>query len=175
MTGEEATGGTHDGIQLAIGTDGVVHELPWIGRFAHENLIGVPYKGKVVAIGTDDTAGFSELYMYVGDTEADVINGTGKLYVFASSAAPNSGALKVNEPVRGSWVEVPSPASLSSAALQTTVSGLGAFPFVRLEDSDYDHRANGKPAIYFVDTGSQSTLCNGVACDPLRLDLPTRA
>ena len=119
FTGEESTGGTHDGMQLAIGKDGVVHELPWIGRIAHENL----------------------------------------------TAAPYSGALKVNEPIASSWIEVPNSAALSSAALQTTVTDLGAFPFVRLEDSDYDHRVGTKPALYFVDTGSESTLCNGAPCD----------
>lgn len=166
MTGEESVGGVHDGMQLAIGTDGTVHELPWLGRYAHENAVAVPFRGKVVLIGTDDTNGASELYMYVGNTEADVLNGTGRLYVLTSATAGNAGNLKVGETYPGTWVEVPGAAALSSGQLQAAVSGLGAFPFVRLEDADYDHRPGAAPAIYFVDTGSQSTLCNGVACDP---------
>ncbi len=165
LTGEESLGGVHDGIQLAIGSDGVVHELPWMGRFAHENATGVPYKGKVVVIGTDDSNSASELYMYVGTTETDVINGTGKLYVFTSSQAAHAGYLNAGQVIRGRWAEVPNPSQLSSGALQSTVNALGAFPFVRLEDSDYDHRPGARPALYFVDTGSQSTLCGGTPCD----------
>jgi hypothetical protein len=165
FTGEEQTGGVHDGIQLAVGTDGAVHELPWIGRFSHENLTAVPYRNKVIVFGTDDTSGASELYMYVGDSESDIINGTGKLYVFKGRSVTRSGDLKVGDDVRGDWVEVLNPASLSSSALQTAVNGLGAFAFIRLEDSDYDHRPGAKPALYFVDTGA-GVLCGSVPCDP---------
>ncbi len=174
FTGEESVGGVHDGVQLAVGTDGTVHELPWIGRFSHENLTAVPYRGKVVVFGTDDTSGASELYMYVGNSEADVINGTGTLYVFKGRSVIRSGDLTTGEGITGDWTEVPNPASLSSGALQSTVSGLGAFAFIRLEDSDYDHRPDARPALYFVDTGS-SVLCNGTPCDAFgsiyRLDI----
>lgn len=174
FTGEESVGGVHDGMQLAVGTDGTVHELPWIGRFAHENLTAVPYRNKVVVFGTDDTSGASELYMYVGASEADVINGTGKLYVFKGRSVTRSGDLRTGEGIAGDWVEVPNSAALSSTALQSTVNGLGAFAFIRLEDSDYDHRPGAKPALYFVDTGAP-VLCNGTPCDAFgsiyRLDI----
>lgn len=166
LTGEESVGGVHDGIQLAIGADGAVRELPWLGRYAHENAVAVPFRGRVVLVGTDDTNGASELYLYVGETEADVLNGTGKLYVLASTGAADAGDLRVGETYTGTWVEVAGAAALSSGQLQATVKGLGAFPFVRLEDADYDHRPGAAPAIYFVDTGSESTLCHGVPCDP---------
>ena len=170
LTGEEATGGVHDGVQLAIGKDGQRHELPWIGRFSHENLIAIPgVSGKVVLAGFDDTAGKSELYLYVGNNEADVLQGTGKLYVFASSAVAGSGYLAEGQTVSGRFVEVPNSGALSSSQLQTAVTGLGAFGFVRLEDGDYDHRsgpASGAAAFYFVDTGSESVKCGPVACDP---------
>lgn len=181
LTGEESTGGAHDGIQLAVGKDGQTHELPWLGRYAHENLIGVPgFPGKVVLVGFDDTRGKSELYLYVAASEAEVLSGAGTLYVFSSTGAPHSGALQEGQTIAGRFIQVPSPATLSSTQLQTTVTGLGAFPFVRLEDGDYDRRRDGDvddegdhrgsnagrhPAIYFVDTGSESTLCNGVPCD----------
>ena len=60
-----------------------------------------------------------------------------------------------------------SAAALSSSQLQAAVNALGAFPFVRLEDGDYDHR-NGvrTPAIYFVDTGSEGVRCGVRDCDP---------
>lgn len=166
LTGEESLGTLNDGIQLAIASDGTVHQLPWMGRFSHENATAVPYPGKVVVIGTDDTNGASELYMYVGDTEADFINGTGKLYVLASDKVAHSGYMTTGEGYAGYWVEVPDPASLSSSQLQATVNGLGALPFVRLEDSDYDHRPGAAPGLYFVDTGNEGVMCGATACDP---------
>jgi len=169
LTGEEATGGAHDGMQLAIGTDGQRHELPWLGRYAHENLIGVPgFPGKVVLAGFDDTRGNSELYLYVAGSEVDVLSGNGRLYLFTSAGASHSGYLREGQTITGRFVEIPSPGGLSSAQLQTTVNALGAFPFVRLEDGDYDHRNGAQsraPAIYFVDTGSESVLCGATACD----------
>jgi hypothetical protein len=63
---------------------------------------------------------------------------------------------------------VPSPATLSSSQLQATVNGLGASPFVRLEDGDYERRVGAQrqaPAIYFVDTGSEGVVCGVRDCD----------
>ncbi len=169
LTGEENTGGAHDGIQLAIGRDGVRHELPWLGRYAHENQIAIPgFPGKVVLAGFDDTRGASELYLYVANNEADVLSGAGQLYVFASSGAVGSGYLTEGQTISGHFVAIPNSATLSSSQLQSAVNGLGAFPFVRLEDGDYDHRQgrfSTNPAIYFVDTGAPTVLCNGIACD----------
>lgn len=169
LTGEESSGGAHDGIQLAIGKDGSVHELPWMGRYAHENQIGVPgFVGQVVTIGLDDTRGASELYLYAANSEADVLAGNGKLYVFTTTNAVDVSELKEGGEYPGQFVEVPNPAALSSTELNATVQALGAFPFVRLEDGDYEKGvgADGNPAIYFVDTGSDATFCTGgVVCD----------
>jgi len=169
LTGEENSGGVHDGVQLAIGRDGARHELPWLGRYAHENQIAIPgFPGRVVLAGFDDTRGASELYLYVANSEADVLSGAGQLYVFVSGAAAGSGYLAEGQSISGHFVAVPNAASLSTAQLQTAVNGLGAFPFVRLEDGDYDHREGqrGKnPAIYFVDTGAPTVSCNGAPCD----------
>ena len=168
LTGEETVGALHDGIQVAVGRDGSVHELPWLGRFNHENEIAIPgFPGRVVLAGFDDTRGASELYLYVATNEAAVLAGTGKLYVFTSSGAARSGDLTEGQSIQGSFVEVPGAAALSSSQLQTTVNGLGAFPFVRLEDGDYDHRpGQHAPAIYFVDTGAEAVKCGLVSCDP---------
>jgi hypothetical protein len=114
--------------------------------------------------------------MYVGNTQSDIIDGTGKLYVFKGRTIMRSGDLKTGEHVTGDWVEVPNSASLSSAGLQSAVTALGAFAFIRLEDSDYDHRPGARPALYFVDTGAP-VLCSGTPCDPYgsiyRLDINT--
>lgn len=177
FTGEESATATAGGMQLAVRADGgETKPLPWLGRFAHENYIAVPgFSGKTVLIGTDDTSPTglgaplaSELYMYVADDAAGVLNGSGKLYVFTSSAVLNAGYLDTGSPVTGTFVEVTNPATLTPAALQATVDGLNAFKFVRLEDAAYDRGPkgrSGKPAVYFVDTGNNNGLCGGTPCD----------
>jgi hypothetical protein len=177
FTGEESTSGGAEGIQLAVKNDGSeTRKLPWLGRFQHENYIAVPgFGGKAVLFGTDDngpaslgSALRSELYLYLADDAAGVLSGAGKLYVFASSAVPNSGSLTTGSPVTGHFVEVPGAASLTAAALETAVSGLGAFEFVRLEDIDYTRHPGvpgQKPSIYFVDTGNINGQCGGSPCD----------
>jgi hypothetical protein len=173
FTGEESTTGGAQGIQLAVRNDGSqVRELPWLGRFAHENYIAVPgFENKAVLVGTDDnspaglgTALRSELYLYVADNPAAVLAGTGHLYVFASDEKAASGELGPGQTIGGHFVEVTDPASLSADGLQARVDGLGAFKFVRLEDVDYG-RSGGAPTIYFVDTGNNNALCNGQVCD----------
>ncbi|HEV7365647.1 MAG TPA: alkaline phosphatase PhoX [Gemmatimonadales bacterium] len=196
FTGEESTGGepgnpnseSGQGTQLAVSADGATTlKLPWLGRIAHENYIAVAgFRGKTVMIGTDDTSPTStgtlqsELYMYVAASPAGVLNGSGKLYVFTSSAAVNSGALVSGVPITGEFREIPSPATFSPSGLQGKVNELGAFKFVRLEDvnsalsdngeveQDGDFQGSGgKPAIYFVDTGNAtpSATCGNAPCD----------
>jgi hypothetical protein len=194
LTGEESVTGGAEGTQLAVKHDGSeTRKLGQLGRFAHENYIAVPgVSGKVVLLGTDDnqpaafgTALRSELYMYVADNAAGVLAGTGKLYVFTSSAVANSGFLTAGSPVGGSFVEVPNAGALSAADLQTAVDGRGAFKFVRLEDIDYARHGGaqaGTPTLYFVDTGNINARCGADPCDLFgsiyRMDLdpsdPTR-
>jgi Bacterial protein of unknown function (DUF839) len=173
FTGEESTTGGAQGIQLAVRNDGSeVKQLPWLGRFAHENYIAVPgFAGKTVLVGTDDnspaslgSSARSELYLYVADNPSGVLAGTGHLYVFASNEKTASGNLTTGESIGGRFVEITDPASLTADQLQARVDELGAFKFVRLEDADYA-RDGGAPRIYFVDTGNSNALCNGQVCD----------
>lgn len=185
LTGEEAIGSGKDGLQLAVSRAGQVVEMPWIGRFAHENLVAVPgFPGRVVLAGLDDTRGASELYLYVAASEAAVLAGQGTLYVFTSAAAADVGGLVAGQGVDGRFVAVPGAASLSSAQLQAAVDGLGALRFVGIEDGDYDRRAGiPSPALYFVDTGSATVPSAAAPWDPFgsiyRIELqsgdPTRA
>jgi Alkaline phosphatase PhoX len=180
FTGEESITSTSGGMQLAVSQTGAVtQKLPWLGRFSHENYISVPgFGGKTVMIGTDDTSPTgpntlnSELYMYVADNAEGVLNGSGKLFVFSSTAKDNSGHLETGKPISGKFVEITNPGSLNPGQLQTAVDALPsadkAFKFVRLEDVDYDHRPGvpgQRPAIYFVDTGNNVAICNGTPCD----------
>lgn len=185
LSGEEQGGTAKGSINVAVGLDGSVTELPWLGKFQHENETAVPgFPGKVVILGTDDTRGASELYMYLANSEADVLTGKGALHVFSSTAVTHAGNLTVGQTITGDFYPIADP-TVSASALQSEVDGVGAagaLPFVRLEDSDYDRsgddqrdRHGARPAIYFVDTGSETVIgrpqrkvpgvCTG-ACDP---------
>jgi hypothetical protein len=168
LVGEEATGAGKDGMQVAVGRGGQVVEMPWIGRFAHENLVAIPgFAGRVVLAGLDDDRGHSELYLYVAASEAEVLAGRGTLYVFTSPAAANVGQLNPGEALDGRFVAVADAASLSSAGLQAAVDALGAFRFVGTEDGDYDHRPGlAAPALHFVDTGSGTVPSAAAPWDP---------
>jgi hypothetical protein len=125
FTGEESITSTSGGMQLAVSeTGGVTQKLPWLGRFSHENYISVPgLGGKTVMIGTDDTSPTgsntlnSELYMYVADNAEGVLNGSGELYVFSSTAKDNSGYLETGKPISGKFVEITNPGSLNPGQL----------------------------------------------------------
>jgi hypothetical protein len=168
LAGEEQTGAGKDGIQLAVGKAGQVVEMPWIGRFGHENLVPVPgFAGRVVLAGLDDTRGRSELYLYIGRDETDVITGQGLLYVFASAQAANVGQLTAGQAIDGHFVAIPNAAAMSSAQLQAAADAAGALKFAGIEDGDYDRRAGlTSPALYFVDTGSPAVPATGAQWDP---------
>jgi hypothetical protein len=182
MTGEENGATVNGSVVMLVNNAGVKRTLPHLGAYSHENQVALPAAayGKIVTFGTDDTNGASELYMYVADNESDYVAGNGKLYVFKSDSLTASGRrfhagnlTAVGQSVPGYFVEITDPADLAAAPLaragrlQTKVDALGAFPFVRLEDLDYDKNAFDKisgaqltgrsPAIYFVDTGSPTT------------------
>jgi len=167
LAGEEATGAGKDGMQIAVGRAGQVVEMPWIGRFGHENLVAIPgFAGKVVLAGMDDTRGRSELYLYVAANETGVITGQGTLYVFASAQAANVGELSAGEAIDGRFVAIPNAAALSSAQLQAAADAAGALHFVGVEDGDYNRRPGSSPALYFVDTGSATVPTSGAPWDP---------
>jgi hypothetical protein len=177
LTGEESSPTVSGSVVSAFDKAGNRTALPHLGSFSHENQISVPGFGrKIVSMGFDDTAGASELYMYVADDQAAFLAGTGKLYVFRTSVksaagnALHSGNLVDGQTVAGEFAEVTDPADLGSAPavrfanLQKKVDALGAMPFVRIEDGDYakngddegDDDDDAAPAIYFVDTGNSA-------------------
>lgn len=180
FTGEESFTATTGGMQLAVKNDGSeAKELPWLGRMAHENYISVPgFGNQLVLLGTDDNNGASELYMYVANSAAEALAGSGHLYAFASDQPIHSGNLTTGQTITGQFLQIADPTALP-AALQTQVDNLGdhgAMPFVRLEDIDYSRSADETgPAVYFVDTGNDLTSgrtagkvnvqCNPAPCD----------
>ena len=180
LTGEEATSGVKNGLTVALSRTGAVTELPWLGHYAHENAISVPgFHDKIVLLGTDDSQGASELYMYVANSAADVLAGAGKLYAFTTNEVTHSGNLAEGQTVNGEFLEIANPGQ-SAAGLQSAVDNLGtrgALPFVRLEDLDYLKSASASdgPSVYLVDTGNETVngrvagkvnaLCTVAPCD----------
>ena len=170
FTGEE----TDDGVQLAIDAQGRVTEMPWIGRYNHENQISVPgFPGHVVVLNFDDKGGsgrsLSELYMYVGRSSNDVLRGRGTLYVFRSTdpSIQTAGQIGVGQTITGTWTRIPDAEMLSSAELQDFVDAAGAFQFVRLEDGFYDKRPGRGASALFYDTGRSSVPnADGSPMDP---------
>jgi hypothetical protein len=153
LTGEESTGGPHDGISLAVdGATGDVTELPWLGHLHHENQVVIPgFQGKTVVVTTDDDSEGAELYLYVADSPADVLSGNGQFYVFKADNAAGTGDIAKGDDLTGRFEPVDQADNADAETLQKAVDDLGAFKFVRLEDVTYDRTTT--TTIYFVDTG----------------------
>jgi len=65
MNGEESG---NEGRGFAHLLDGNSYELPWLGKFSHENSVANPNTGdKTVVAGLDDTSPRGQVYIYVGD------------------------------------------------------------------------------------------------------------
>jgi hypothetical protein len=85
-----------DGVVLAIdAVNGTTTEMPWLGKFSHENTIHVPLFSntinKTVVLSFEDGKPTeSEAYMFVADTPRDLLAGKGQLYVFGASSHDNN-------------------------------------------------------------------------------------
>jgi secreted PhoX family phosphatase len=132
--------------------DGTVTELPWLGKFAHENQVAVPgFAGKTVVLATEDNSDGSQLYMYVADSPADLLAGNGQLYVFKADDATGTADIAKGDELTGSFIPVDQADNVDAQTLESKVRADGAFTFIRLEDLTYD-RTNPN-TIYFTDTG----------------------
>jgi hypothetical protein len=77
MNGEESG---PEGRCFAHLMDGNSYQLPWLGKFSHENSVANPATGnKTVVAGTDDTSPRGQVYIYEGDktTSVDPIEAAG--------------------------------------------------------------------------------------------------
>lgn len=154
-----------DGIVVAInGRNGKVIEMPWLGKFSHENTIHVPYffesTGKTVVLSFEDgDATESEVYMYVAGSPEGLLEGNGQLYVFGTddpvtyntwddiyySTGAVSGTFK---PV--TWDH----ATQNEGDLHSEATSAGAFQFIRPEDGAMDKRVGSENILYMADTGN---------------------
>ena len=164
LTNEEAD----DGLVLAIDAiNGTLYELPWVGRFSHENTIHVPYfyenANKTVVMGFEDADETeSEVYMYVADTPNDLLHGKGQLYVLG--AADNStyntwDDIYYNGSVAIDGAFIPLKWNYSTqneTDLDTEAIAAGGFQFIRPEDGAMDKRSDMQNILYLADTGGES-------------------
>ena len=157
------------GIVVAINTKtDSVHELPWLGEFAHENTINVPMfwdsMKKIVLLGFEDgVATESEVYMYVANSQADLLAGNGQLYVFGGPTAGmdwddihfTTGAIS------GTFMPVTwDHATQNEADLDTAAIAAGGMQFIRPEDGAVDKRDSHKNVVYWADTGNDKDEAN---------------
>lgn len=156
LNGEES--GT-EGRALAHLMDGTSYELPWLGRFSHENSVAHPDAGlRTVVVGLDDS-GNGQVYVYAGQKTssedpieaAGLSNGTLYGVKVSGFAAEN--------PVSG----IPSGSSFTCEPLQDVVNLTGAeleslstlqavTGFQRPEDGAWDPEHPND--FYFVTTAS---------------------
>lgn len=153
VSGEETTDGPMGGIAVGIdGVTGAVTPMPWLGYMAHENQIAIPGFGdKKVVLIADDNSDASEAYLYVADTEADLMSGTGQLYVFVADGGAGTADINKETEHSGKFVPVDQADNTDAETLQAAVDAAGAFDFVRMEDVDFNPAQPN--VIYFADTG----------------------
>jgi hypothetical protein len=166
-----------DGIVLAIdAANGTVTEMPWLGKFSHENTIHVPYFSnsinKTVLLGFEDGEPTeSEVYMYVADTPKDLVTGRGQLYVFGSISNVTNAATENQSSTSGSWNEIYfsngtingkfiplkwNYKNQNETDLDNEAIVAGGFEFIRPEDGALDKRENMRNILYMADTGSET-------------------
>ncbi len=131
-------------------------EMPWLGKFSHENTILVPNKNnKTIVFTTEDNESMhSQLYMFISNNPTDFLNGIGQLYVLVGENNTTSfqdlqkGITYSGyfQPVAWNWM------TQNSTDLENEVQNLNALDFMRLEDTDYSKDDNS--LIYVTDTGS---------------------
>jgi hypothetical protein len=131
-------------------------EMPWLGKFSHENTILVPSKNnKTIMLTTEDNESMhSQLYMFISNNPTDFLNGIGQLYVLVGENNITSfqdlhKGITYNgyfQPVTWNWM------TQNSTDLENEVQKLNALDFMRLEDTDYNKVDNS--IIYITDTGS---------------------
>lgn len=150
FTNEESATGNYDGdvkgSQTVAITDGNMYTVPDLGRVARESTIIQPRRDSLtVAISTEDNGSPSYVYMYVGrkqmrSTSPLDRNGltNGKIYVLCGRNAQHNEGTFTTGDLPTKWKEVPNGANLSASQLLAAADAVGAFGFVRVEDTEFD-------------------------------------
>lgn len=153
----------NNGIVVAINTKtDSVHELPWLGEMSHENTIHVPMfwdsmKKIVLLTFEDGDATESEVYMYVANSQADLLAGNGQLYVFGGPTAGMDwdDIHYTTGPISGKFIPVTwDHATQNEVDLDNAAIAAGGMQFIRPEDGAVDKRNSHKNVVYWADTGN---------------------
>lgn len=160
---------TNDGLVISIdAVNNTIRELPWLGKFSHENTIPVPYFAntinKTVMIGFEDgDATESEVYLYVSDSPTDLLNDKGQLFVFGleNNDTTNADASNWddvyynNKTVGGKFIPLMWDHKVQNETdLHTEAIEKGGFQFIRPEDGATDKRQGFENVVYMLETGS---------------------
>jgi len=162
LVGEDAIDGPGRGLFTAVDTrDGTVTNLPWLGRFAHGGSAVVPTStGRMAVILTEDgVPGESQLYLFLADNDAALLQGRGQLLVFRADPGPERTRLSSraarNAPLTGTFVPIDTRLGNDWAPpdrIEDRAQAVGCMNFVRLRDVTQDRsRAN---VFYFADAGA---------------------
>ena len=148
-------------LPLVSGIDalsGTVQDMPWLGAMRHKSAISLPATGGktiLVLTGGSTTLSADQLYLYIANSDTDVLAGRGQLYVFRANPADvplesrSAAHLRRDVPITGTFVPVDDASSRAPASLDPTVQGLSCLNFVRLEGLAVDRERLG--AFYFTD------------------------
>jgi len=135
-----------------------IQDLPWLGAMRHKSTAALPTTGgKLLVVMTGGSLGQTgdQLYLYVANSDTDVLTGNGQLYVFRVDRGQvplnsrNASGIRRGVAVSGTFIPVDPGAARSPATLEPLVQQLGCLNFVRLEGIAIDReRLN---AFYFTD------------------------
>lgn len=161
---------TNDGLVVSIDVaNNTIKELPWLGKFSHENTISVPYfysmSNKTVMLGFEDgDATESEVYMYVADSPSDLLNDRGQLYVFgvdqnntgtSNQSSTWENIYYDNKTINGKFIPLEWDHHIQNETdLDIEAIEKGGFQFIRPEDGATDKRPGSENIVYMIETGS---------------------
>ncbi len=137
---------------------GSIQDLPWLGAMRHKSTLSLPATGgRVLVVMTGGTSGLAadQIYLYVANSDTDVLSGRGRLYVLRADPAVvpfesrSASRLRRGVPVAGIFVPVDDATARSPVALDALVQSLGGLNFVRLEGLAVDREHLN--SFYFTD------------------------
>ena len=161
MNGEESGAEGRAMAHIVTGTEaGVSYELPYLGKFAWENAVALPYKSdKTVVAGMDDGTG-GQVYFYIGtktsagnDIEkAGLTNG--KVYGVKITGVATEGATSLNVSPNTTFtlVDLGDVSGKTGAQLEALSIANGVTTFQRPEDGTWN--PNDLSEFYFATTNS---------------------
>src|SRR4029453_19467496 len=89
------------------------YELPWLGRFEHENVVpmtSLADHGVFLELTEDEEAGLSQHYLYRAPTMADLLAGRGQLFVWVPDQTldgdPSPNAIAKGQTIRGTFKQI---------------------------------------------------------------------